>query len=486
MAVDQPYAGTGAPAPSPGHKSSDSGLSGLGLIMQLVGGIMTAVVACYGMIMLIAVLQAGGGRGMPGSIMIWILAVLGTSLARSVTHAAAGRRLLYDGPGTPARALQRYITVSAVQVGVVCVGMLINDAPGGLMLALLLILSAWPIALFVVARPKIAEYGDAVPMADDKGFDGASILLVIFGSIGVAIGAIMLLGWLDWPGELKSKLMGIGMLVAFVMLTIRSVLHLRAGLRGVKAIHMAETADAADKYASFGIIASVVAGGVFLVGFVTAMPGRGGGAVMILMLIMVVMITWVLLVWPLTVKRFFGDRQFATMLDERAPATQDASDQGLPTLGWLLLAFGVYALATGFAGVLMGDMGDDRAMRRMSRGDNPLGQMMGLIGNVGGKSPWFGITTAALQVWAGVELIRLTPRYKIAGMVFGGVAAAVALYVYLPMLDALMGGGLAMLSNPLAAMGFASVAMALVVPVATIVFVQRKVRDPKALAQTFE
>jgi hypothetical protein len=112
--------------------------------------------------------------------------------------------------------------------------------------------------------------------------------------------------------------------------------------------------------------------------------------------------------------------------------------------------------------------------------------MMGLIGNVGGKSPWFGIATAALQVWAGVELIRLTPRYKIAGMVFGGVAAAVALYVYLPMLDALMGGGLAMLSNPLAAMGFASVAMALVVPVATIVFVQRKVRDPKALAQTFE
>jgi len=471
--------------PDPGRKASDSGLSGLGLIMQLVGGVMTAVVASYGMIMLIALLQAGG-RGAPGSIILFLLAVLATSIARSVMHAAAGRRLCYEGPGTPLSALKRYVTMSFVQTGVVCVGLMVNDAPGGIMMALALILAAWPIVLLIVAKPKIEEFGDAVPMADDKGFEGASILLLVFGSIGVGIGAIMLMGWLDWPGEMKGSLLGMGMLVAFVMLLIRSILHLRAGARGVKATLLAETAEAAGKYASFGVVAAMVAGGVFLIGMISQMgEARGAGGVMMLMLFMVVMITWVLLVWPLAVKRFFGDRQFATMVEERGPSAQLSADRGLCTLGWLLLAFGTYALASGFGSLLMGDMGDDGGFRR-GRGDNPFEQMMGLMGNVGGKSPWFGIATAALQMWAGIELIRLTPRYKIAGMVFGGVAAAIALYIYLPMIGDMAQGGLAMISNPLAGMSFASIAMALVVPIMTFIFVQRKVRDSAQLAKTFE
>lgn len=484
MAVDQPFAG--AP-PAPGHKSSDSGLSGLGLIMQLVGGIMTAIVGTYGLFMLVAILQSGGRGGAPGSVIVWLLAVVGTSLARSIMHQNAGKRLLYEGAGTPLSTLNKYITMAFVQTGVVCAGLLINSAPGGIMLGLLVLLGAWPLALLIVARPKIAEFGEAVPMADDKGFEGASILLLIFGSIGLGIGSIMLLGWLDWPGPMKTSGPGLGMLVVFAMLTIRSALHLRAGVRGTKATVMSDTAEAATKYASFGVIASVVAGGVFLLTMLTSLGGtRGAGPAMILMLLMVVMLTWVLLVWPLTVKRFFSDRQFATMVSE-GPGVQRSADRGLSTLGWLLLAFGVYAAATGLFGVMLGDaFGDDRAMRRMSRSGNPLGEMMGLFGSVGGKSPWFGIGVAALQIWAGVELIRMSPRYKLAGMVFGGVAAAVALYIYLPLLGDLMSGGAALLRNPLAGMLFASVAMALVVPIATLVFVQRKVHDPKAIAQTFE
>jgi hypothetical protein len=474
-------------APPVVHKSSDSGLSGLGLIMQLVGNIMTAVVGCYGMITVIALLEAGGRGGAPGGMMLFIFAGIGTSLARSVVHAAAGRSLLYElGAGTPMSSLNRYLIVSAVQTGVIALFMLMNDVPGKFLLAVVLMLSAWPVALALVAKPKIIEHGNVVPMADDKGFEGASILMLIFGCIGLGIGAIMLMGWLDWPGEMKSSLMGVGMLAAFTLLTVRSVMHLRAGLRGSSATLMAETAEAAAKYASFGIIASVITGGVFFIGMISSIGGRGGGAMMMLMMFMVVMMTWVLLVWPLIVKRFFGDRQFATMVDERAPSQQASSDRGLPALGWLLLAFGAWALASGFSTLLMGNMNDEDGGMRMGRGDNPLSQMMGMMGNVGGKSPWFGIVTAVLQIWAGVEMIKLSPRFKIAGMVFGGAASAIALYVYLPLIGDLMSGGLAMISNPLAGMMFASVMMALVVPVATFIFVQRKVRDPKALANTFE
>jgi len=452
--------------------------------MQLVGGMLSAVVACYGMIFLIAMLQ-GAGRGGAGSFLVWIVAILATSLARSVAHANAGRRLLYDGPGTPASALKRYITIAWVQTGVVAGALLINSAPSGLMLALVLILGGWPLALLIVAKPRIEAFGDAVPMSDDKGFEGASILLLIFGSIGVCIGAIMLLGWTEWPGELKTEMIGVGMLVAYVMLLIRSIFHLRAGIRGVKATHMAETAEAAVKYGNFGVVAAFVAGGVLLIGTFTAMPEGGSGIMMFVMMMMVAMLVWVLLIWPVTIRRFFSDRQFATMVDG-LPGHQNPSDRGLPTLGWLLLAFGVYALATGLGGVLMGDLGDARAMRSMSRGDNPLGMIMGLMGSVGGKSPWFGIVVAALQVWAGFELIRLSPRYKLAGMVFGLVASGVALYIYLPLLNGLMQGGMTMMSNPMASMSFASVAMALVVPVATLVLVQRNVTDREAIARTFE
>lgn len=472
-------------APPMAHQSSDGGLSGLGLIMQLVGNVMTAVVGCYGLITVFMLLEMGGRGGGSGNF-VFMLVVIATSLARSIVHAAAGRSLLYElGAGTPMGSLDRYLAISVVHVAVVAGGMLISDAPGAMILAIALMLAAWPVALAMIARSKITEHGNVVPMADDKGFEGASILLLIFGCIGVGIGAVMLLGWLDYPGEMKASLMGVGMLVTFAVLLVRSVLHLRAGLRGSSARLMAETAEAAEKYASFGVIAAVVSGGVFLVSMYSLMGGRGGGGlVMLMMLFMVVMITWVLLVWPLTVRRFFSDRQFATMVDERAPAQQASTDRGLPTLGWLLLAFGSFAFASSVGGLLISNMADDGGGMRASRG-NPFGEMTSLMGNVGGKSPWFGVVTAVLQVWAGVELIRLSSRFKIIGMVFGGVASAIALYVYMPLMGDFMSGGLAMLSNPLVGMMFASVMMALVVPVATFIFVQRKVRDPQALARTF-
>jgi hypothetical protein len=465
------------------HKSSDSGLSGLGLIMQLVGNCMMAVVGCYGAIMLIAMLESGG-RGVPGKMILFVLALVGTSIARSLIHAAAGRSLLYElsASGTPMSHLNRYVLVSAVQTGVVAFGLLINDVPGKTIATLVLLLAAWPIALAIVAKPKIMEHGNVVPMADDKGFSGASILLLIFGCIGVGIGAVMMLAWLEMPSE-GAMLMKVGLLVAFTMLTIRSILHVRAGARGSSAVLMAETAEAAGKYASFGVIASIVSGGVFFVAMFGEMRGGGpgGGMMMMFMLFMVVMITWVLLVWPLTVKRFFGDRQFATMVDEKAPTQQSSSDRGLPTLGWLLLAFGAYGLAGGLGGLISG--GGEDGMR-----GNPLGDMgMGMLGNVGDKSVWFGIASSALQIWAGVELIALSPRFKMAGMVFGAIASAIALYVYLPIIGDLMSGGMAMISNPMMiGISFVQVMMALVIPVATFIFVQRKIRDPKALANTFE
>lgn len=463
--------------PDEGRKPSDSGLSGLGLIMQLVGGLMTAVFGTYGFMGLIVVLQAGGR--MPGSAILFMLATLGTSIARSVCHSLAGSRLCYGGPGTPASAMKRYYVMAFVQTGVIALGLLANEVPGRFVLGLIVLLLAWPVTLIFLANPKIREFGDAVPMADDKGFAGASILMLIFGAIGIGIGAMLVLGWTEM-GPFKTRPIGLGFLAASVMLTVRSGFHIRAGLKGSSATLMADTAAAAEKYANFGTIAAIVTGGAILVAGFAESGGRGGGANILVVLAAVAMLTWVLLIWPMAIKKFFGDRQFATLMEGQS--AQASSDRGLPALGWLLVAFGAFAVAQLLANFLFGDMGEGRSMRRSG---NPMSEFTEILGSTGGNK-WLGLVAAGVQLWAGVELVLMTSRYKIAGIVYGVVAGGIAVYTYLPMIDALSRNGAGMALNPFAGIGFAMVAVSLVIPIATLVFVHRKVTDHKAVAKAFE
>ena len=79
----------------------------------------------------------------------------------------------------------------------------------------------------------------------------------------------------------------------------------------------------------------------------------------------------------------------------------------------------------------------------------------------------------------------MKPLYRHAGMAYGFAASAVALYTYLPALDALTRQSAAVVANPLGIAGLAMVATALVIPVATLVLVQRKLIDPDAVADAF-
>jgi hypothetical protein len=192
-----------------------------------------------------------------------------------------------------------------------------------------------------------------------------------------------------------------------------------------------------------------------------------------------------LLVWPLSIKKFFADRQFATMMETQGNAQQSSTDRGLPALGWLLLGLGVWSVARDLAGLLMPNMGDDGGYRR-HRGGNPMEEIFGMLGNSSGKLTWLDLGVAAVQIWAGFCLIKLNAQYKIAGIAYGVAAGALALYMYLPMFGALSGGGVGMIMNPTALLVFGAAAINLVTPIATVVFVQRKITDPKALAQAFE
>lgn len=458
------------------RQATDRGLSGLGLIMQLVGGLMTAIATGYLAIFLIALLEGAGGRG-GGGPMFWLLAVLLASVARSAAHMGAGNRLLYEGDGTPASALGRYLALAAVQIGVVCLVLLVNDVPPKWLLFVILVLGAWPAALAIVARPMLEELGGDTPMADDGGLDGAIILLLVLGAVGVGIGVIMLLGWLELPAPAKSKLIGLSLLAAVGLLSFRSILHLRAGVTGTSTEDVGEIFAAAERYANVGISAGLIAAGLMVITVLNEMPSAPPMAT-IMMLVMGGMVAWMLAVWPAAIRRFVRHRQIAA-LDARRPLRARSADRGLPALGWLLLALGVYALATSLTAALLGGSPDPDDRR------NPLAALGGLLGSEGRGSVWISVAVAALQTWAGTELIRMGERYRQAGMAYGIAATCAALYAYLPVLGQLTKQSAAVVANPLGIAAFASVATSLVIPVATLFLVQRKLVDPDAVVNTF-
>lgn len=460
------------------RRSTDRGLSALGLIMQLVGGLMTALAAGYLMMIFVMLSSSSGGIG-NGGLIVWFVAVLGASLVRSVAHSQAGAALIDETAGAPATSLSRYITLAFVQIGVVCVALLANDAKFDWVVFTVLILGAWPLALLVVASPMVKELGGRAPMASDGGLDGVSILMLLFGIIGLGTALIMMLGWLELPSPAKGKLIGLAMLVSIGLLAIRSFLHVQAGARGTTSTDANATLSAAAGYARFGSLVSVVVAVLFVLAILDAMPkGQADGTMM--MLVFGAMLGGFLLAWPRALGGYVRHRQLLAISGPGGLHARSA-DRGLPALGWLLLAFGVFALASGLATALVGDLNGGEG----GRGRDPFEALGGLLGSGQSDKLWLGIAIAGLETWAGAELVRMTPRYRTAGLVYGLAASAVALYTYLPVLDNVARQSSAVMGNPLAAAAFTSIAMSLVIPVATVFLVQRKLVDADRLASTF-
>jgi hypothetical protein len=460
---------------------ADHGLSGLGLVMQLGGTAFAAFTAWIGLTIIFMMMKLGSMGASDGGITLWMLAIAGTGVVRSMAHRAAGTRLLYDGPSTPLAGIRRYIGMSIIHI-VVCVAFFAikAKAPFPIIASVTFMFAAWPATLAILfAQARYKQFETTLPLPEDKGFEGAAIMMLILGSIGLGFGLVILYSTLQLPSMFLSTLPGILMVLIMVMIVIRSGLHVNAGYRGVSEVHMDRAVHAATKYGDFGVITAFVASGALLLMVMAA------GADVTAMLTIII-VAWLLLAWPLIIRKFFAERQFADLLaGGEAPLHRRAPDLGHSTLGWLLLAFGVMSLSQSLPGALfLGDID-------MSEGgmlSNPMEAMFAMMQNGSERSIWWTVGTAGLQIWAGLELIRMTDNHKIVTTIYGVIATGVAIYVNLPALEALKtmavggmfspgGGGGA--GNP---MNFAVVAIALVVPVASLILVNRKI-SPSAQAR---
>jgi hypothetical protein len=449
---------------------ADRGLSGLGLIMQLSGSLFGAITALYGVIALIELSRVSRYERSDSSLLLYALLLAGSGVTRSLLHRQAGVDLIFGSQ--PFQSVKRYLIAAIVNT---CAWLFVAStkmhAPAEMMVILISALLAWPVVLTVALNlPAFRSMADRVPTGEDKGFEGASLLMLIFGTLGlIATGLALYMMW-QLPAGARSSGPFILGVISLLVLLVRSGIHVSAALTGLRETRLDLAVGAVNRYGDFGVIASFVAGGCFLLAVMTE-------AMSVEALIGISCMVWMLLAWPLTIRRFFSERQFADMMANEGNAGEHrrAPDLGLTTLGWFLLAGAVVALSMRLPMVLLLPS-DSQDLSSMGNGAGPL---FALLGGMAGKSPWFGIGVSALQLWAGIELIRMSELHRIAATAFGVAAGAVSIYEAWPLLSNL---GLVLHGGPEGVVALAVIAIALLIPGITI-FAANRSHVPAATAR---
>ncbi len=447
---------------------SDQGLSSLGLLMQLAGNVLAAYAA---LITFIALVAKPGGGGDTLSIFL----ILGLSIARSLVHRAAGTQLLYGprmaglegGPSNRLGGVRRYITFALIQsVAVAAILKFKFEFPIEMTAGIAAGLAAWPLTLAVLlALPRFKRFKDDVPVSEDKGFEGTSILMLILGLCGLVGTGTVLLVMLDLGGKELQHGANVLIVLSLIMLVVRSGIHVQAGLSGLRHTSVDRSVELANRYSNFGVISSFCMGGALLLFAMSS-------ALDLMGLALVCGVVWLLMVWPLTVRRFFSDRQFSELLaGDQAPLHRRAPDAGLTSLGWLLIGHGVFSASFLLPELLMSHGGP--------RGSSELSSMFALGGAMGLRSMWWSVGLTVLQCWAGYELVRMSAQSRIIATVYGLVGIAVTTYINWPFIQALrhgrgFGSSESIMIGPLA--------FALIIPVITIILVNRKIA-PTATAR---
>jgi hypothetical protein len=254
-----------------------------------------------------------------------------------------------------------------------------------------------------------------------------------------------------------------------VTLLIRSLLHLAAGLRGVSGAGTLSATDATNRYTSFAVISSVIIGGLMFI--MLMMAARD-----LVALIAVGLFIYLLLIWPTALRRFFTERNFAVMLaGSEAPLHRRAPDAGLTALGWLLMAVSVVSLATSVPQALLGiDSSEMLALlvRSAAVAEGDLAD----VGNA-----WWNVAVAALQLWAAIELVRMTDRHRLAASIYGVIATLTTVYFSFPIMKSLFSSAIGKLGDPSVVFPYAWLATTLVIPIGTLLLVNRKL-TPQARA----
>lgn len=374
---------------------ADQGLSSLGLIMQLSGSLTAAATTFIGFQTLFLPSRAGT------TMLVLLLTTL--SVVRSLMHRAAGTGLLYTGAAEeslappPLRGVRRYIAVGLLHSVLVSAVLISRDtAPVRIAVAIGLALAIWPLILAGLLRtPLLRRFEHEVPTPEDKGFEGAAVLMTVLSIAGLAFGLLMLRAFAS-----RDALRGTNVLMPLCVLLLlgRSVMHLIAGITGLRNVPLDAAVERAAQYASLGVVSAFVTGGVVLITLISSVAFSVAG------LLVVGVSVWLLAIWPMALRRFFAERQFASLLaGDDAPIHRRAPDAGFTALGWLLIVFG--GLMLSLSVLSLGGAA--------STGGYEDGFVVDVLHPVLFDVSWRTFLIAALQLGAGFELVRMSPHHRL-------------------------------------------------------------------------
>jgi len=408
--VDLP--GAGLPA--------DRGLASLGLVMQLAGRTSGAVAA---LIASVAVLESRIHRHAG-----WFVFAVAASLARSQLHRIAGRDLVYsrrtsDGAlANPFDATRTYALVGIGHAAVIGLGgMLEVGATTRTAIGVFFALALWPAALAVLLHVLHARRLDhEVPLAEDRGLESASILMTVLGACGVLSTGSILLAVGALPSRHLQHGWGAMLVVVFTLLLVRSSLHVRAGLSGLREPSFDRPSELTARYASFGVISAC---GVAAVLALFAMAERLTPEA----IVSVVVTGWLLVSWPVVIRRYFHSRQFAELLAGDRTIHRRAPDAGLTGLGWLLAAHAAVVASLLTAAATAEPAGPGRALIGLLQLAGPV------IGRSTGELA-LGAGVVALELLAAAALLRMSEHRRAAATIYALVAGGIALAVTWPII----------------------------------------------------
>jgi hypothetical protein len=434
---------------------ADQGLASLGKLMQLAGNLFAAAGAVVALVVLSTGVRArGDGSG------VMLFALLGGGVVRSLVHYYAGTQLLYaEGGGGRLAGVRRYVQLGvahSLAFGAFAAWKL--QFPATQALALAAGLAAWPVTLAVVfSLPRFRRFQMDLPIAEDKGFEGAAILMTVLGLCGLFVSAAMLLVLLDLPGAVLQHGPTVLVVLAVAMLVARSAMHVRAGLSGLRETSIDRSVELVHRYANFGVIAAFCCGGAMLLMLMSASVNLIGLAV-------VCALVWMLMAWPLIVRRFFADRQFADLLaGSDAPLHRRAPDAGATALGWLLFAHAAYSLSFAIPALAAPELANNDG------GPEIMRALAAMATASGGHVMFWSLGMVLLQGWAGFELVGASRRARAVATAYGVLSAGFALYVQWPQLDAMRHA-----VDMSASFAIMPLAISLVLPISTILLVNRR------------
>lgn len=396
-----PLAGANMPA--------DRGLTGLGLLMQFAGSIFLA----FGAFMVMMPIMSGPTGSDSRMTMIFVAALC---ILRSTFHRSAGRALLYGSPKGPLHQVRVYIGVALAQSALVFV--LLGDMlPAQECLYMLAVLAAWPVTLaLVLARPQFRNLGSSLLHAEDMGFESTAVMMTIFGILGAMTTALIMITVYQAPSFRISDVPDVLMVGMLGMLLVRSIFHAKAGHQGCQGVRAEEATASAARYFNFGITSAVIAAGIVMLQMVMQL-----GTLHFAVFGVVGLLGYLLLIWPLILRNFYTDRNFSMLIEDQE-VTRRAPDTGLTALGWLLLGLGSVSLAGAVGALfLIGNQGASSSLWMLGGLSVPNAQ-------------WLNVGLAVLQVVAGYELIRMSPRHKLVTTIYGAASVVATLYLWWPVL----------------------------------------------------